>query len=301
MSEPEFPDWERRLSVLRHLILEQEHSLEPAPRDLTPSTSFLQEVCRRAGQGLPAAVSDWLQPDAAQSLLTEKIDGFRPERGDFRNWCIAVVKNDAISRLRQMNKDALGHARTGKAGDESSEEESWMGDHDPSGESLELMTEQLDRIRSHLDRCHSQQQGRIDYHAVLLVHLRWFLSEHLRKAFDPWEHAGLGNRSELVEYCLPWRTAESERRFQPGWPMIQQIWQAMAEEAREHARPCRSRSTSKFSKASVPRRAVLPRTCGITGRSAAGTGRAEQIGTPAWDSSLGLWFTDRNAGGGQAK
>ena len=52
-----------------------------------------------------------------------------------------------------------------------------MGDHDPSGESLELMTEQLDRIRSHLDRCHSQQQGRIDYHAVLLVHLRWFLSE----------------------------------------------------------------------------------------------------------------------------
>ena len=237
MSEPEFPDWERRLSVLRRLILEQEHSLKPAPRDLTPSTSFLQEVCRRGGQGLPAAVSDWLQPDAAQSLLTEKIDGFRPERGDFRNWCIAVVKNDAISRLRQMNKDALGHARTGKAGDESSEEESWMGDHDPSGESLELMTEQLDRMRSHLDRCHSQQQGRIDYHAVLLVHLRWFLSERLRKALDPWEHAGLGNRSELVEYCLPWRAAESERRFQPGWPMIQQIWQAMAEEAREHARP----------------------------------------------------------------
>jgi hypothetical protein len=97
---------------------------------------------------LPAAVSDWLQPDAAQSLLTEKIDGFRPERGDFRNWCIAVVKNDAISRLRQMNKDALGHARTGKAGDECSEEESWMGDHDPSVESSELMTEQLDRIRS---------------------------------------------------------------------------------------------------------------------------------------------------------
>ena len=301
MSEPEFPDWERRLSVLRHLILEQEHSLEPAPRDLTPSTSFLQEVCRRAGQGLPAAVSDWLQPDAAQSLLTEKIDGFRPERGDFRNWCIAVVKNDAISRLRQMNKDALGHARTGKAGDESSEEESWMGDHDPSGESLELMTEQLDRIRSHLDRCHSQQQGRIDYHAVLLVHLRWFLSERLRKAFDPWEHAGLGNRSELVEYCLPWRAAESERRFQPGWPMIQQIWQAMAEEAREHARPLSFEKYQQILESLCPEAGRLTPDLWYHWTKRARDRAREQIGTPAWDSSLGLWFTDRNAGGGQAK
>ena len=109
MSEPEFPDWERRLSVLRRLILEQEHSLEPAPRDLTPSTSFLQEVCRRAGQGLPAAVSDWLQPDAAQSLLTEKIDGFRPERGDFRNWCIAVVRE---RRDLAAATDEQGRSRT---------------------------------------------------------------------------------------------------------------------------------------------------------------------------------------------
>ena len=115
-------------------------------------------------------------------------------------------------------------------------------------------------------------------------------SASLRKAFDPWEHAGLGKRSDLVEYCIPWRAAESERRFQPGWPMIQQIWQAMAEEAREHVRPL---SFEKYQQ-------ILESLCPETGRltpdlwyhwtKRAGTGRASRSaprpGIQAWVCGL---------------
>ncbi len=85
------------------------------------------------------------------------------------------------------------------------------------------MTEQLDRIRSHLDRCILRQHGSIDYHAVLLIHLRWFLSERLRKAFEPWERAGLGERADVVEYCLPWQAYKNDAGCQATAAMREKL------------------------------------------------------------------------------
>jgi len=229
MSKSGAPDLTENLTRLHTLI----------GRELAPEISgcperaivlkFLAEVSRiaratlasRYGNDLEATVNEWLAPDSIESLLAEKVTKYNPAEGGFRGWCVKVVRNNALDKVRHLNRDALGHTSTGifletkdaRAGVTQGEEK---------------LSEIVERVRGLCDLVAKQPKGKIDYFSVLLVQIRWVVAERIRKGLSEWELEGLGKPSEIVEFLLPWTEEESQRRFREGWPRIAEIWEAMA-------------------------------------------------------------------------
>ncbi len=237
MTRSGAPDLTENLTRL-HTLIGREFAPEiPGCPDRASVSKFLAGVsgsarsllAKKYGHDLEATVNDWLAPDAIESVLAERITKYNPEKGKLLPWCATVVCNRAGDEMRHLERDALGHASAGKGTDKEHDTLDEMKDTragvTPGEEELSLIVEQVRRL---CDQVADQPKGKIDYFAVLLVQIRWVVSERIRKGLSEWELEGLGKRSEIVEFLLPWTEAESQRRFREGWPRIAEIWEAMA-------------------------------------------------------------------------
>ena len=237
MSKSGAPDLTENLARL-HTFIGRELAPEiPGCPERAIVLKFLAEVSRNAraklakkyGNDPEATVNDWLAPDAIESVLAEKITKYNPAKHEFRPWCVTVVHNHVVDEVRHLKRDALGHTSTGKGRDEEHdflhETKDTHAEMTRGEEGLSLIMEQ---VRGLCDLVANQPKSKIDDCEVLLVQIRWVVSERIRKGQSQWELEGLGKRSEIVEFLLPWTEEESQRRFQEGWPRIAEIWEAMA-------------------------------------------------------------------------
>jgi len=229
MSKSGAPDLTENLTRLHAFIGRELAPENPGCPERAIVSKFLADVSRIAraklaskrGYDLAATVADWLAPDAIESVLAEKVTKYNPAERGFRGWCVTVVHKYATDKVRHLNRDALGHTSTGFL----LEKKETRAGVTPGEEGLSLI---MERVRGLCDRVADQPRGTIDYFAVFLVQLRWVVAERIRKGLSEWELEGLGKRSEIVEFLLPWTGEESQRRFREGWPRIAEIWKAMA-------------------------------------------------------------------------
>jgi hypothetical protein len=286
-------DWTEGLALLHRFIAIEKGWESPIPPDHELVTAFLEDLSRKAGHRTPASLGDWLQPAAIESLLVQKIANFDPRRGRFAAWCYVVVRNDAISKLRRLDKDALGHASTGQSGEKTADRLEFLESPERGALVEERFNEEINRIRGTLDGLATIPGREIDYFAVFLVQLRWTISERLRKSLADWDLAVLGQRSELVEYCLPWNENESQRRFKQDWPAIGGIWKAMGVAMDRSDRPFSFDQFQKLLEASCDQAGNLTADLWHHWTKRAKVEARKHVPPEDWDRSFGRWFPDR--------
>jgi hypothetical protein len=233
MATSDVPDWSANLARLRNLIATARSAGnhgEPAEAQVR---RFLDRLSRSVGRHFPPAIQDRLQPEAIESVLLEKLPSFREAEGQFEAWCWVVLCNYARD-LRRRSRDALDDPRTIRVeqGAEFESASARESDWDAAGSALDVLLADLRSVRRALDEVASRSSPaqRVDYHAVLLVKLRWVLFERLRRCFPVPDLATFGTKtwSGLIEVCLPWHAGESDRRFKPGWPSLEEIWREVS-------------------------------------------------------------------------
>ena len=291
------PDWGENFDRLRSLIADATGA-EAADGEVIQS--FLVGLSRRVGRTFPPAIRDDLSPDAITSLLVERVNQFRLDRGHFRTWCYTVLTNHAISLHRRLGRDALGRASTVQEGLEvESDARMSIGvvDHLEADERLEM---EFGRIRQVLDQVAWEPEGteRVDYYAVFVVHLRLALEARLRKLGieDPESFAC---PSRFIEFCLPWRESERHRRFESGLPPLGPLWAALGDAID------RSGATFSFDQFHAVLATLDAEGAGrlTADRWNQWTKRARdkvrsKAGPESWDRTFAHWFPDRSRGVG---
>ncbi len=192
--------------------------------------AFLGELSGRVARRFSPTIREELSEDAIHSLLVERIDQYRPEGGSFASWCYAVVRNHGASLQRRLSRDALGRMAASRAvSDDGPDRLMVQPANDPS-DTVPDLGEEFGRIRQTLDRIawESEGVGRVDYYAVLLLHLRMALAAQVERCARKDGEFPLPGRSKFLEFCLPWRQDEAGRRFRPEEPTLERIWTELA-------------------------------------------------------------------------
>lgn len=236
-AEPGFmdkPDWTANLERLRALIVEARG--DRSEDDKASVRAFLVELSRRVGRSFSPAIRDELEPDAILSLLAEKVNRFRSDGGAFVPWCHVVVQNHASTLRRTLQRDGLGRTKTGSSG--SSREidllqektTQFLGNDGSLNEELESIGERFQVLRLALNDVTWEPEGsrRVDYYAVLLLHLRMILAARLQRYTNDGNVLPMFCWSKFIEFCLPWRGGEGQRYFRPGEPSLADVWTGLA-------------------------------------------------------------------------
>jgi hypothetical protein len=258
---------------------------------------FLERLCRKLQDLVPPSFRDHLQPEAIESILVEKISGFREKEGRFDSWCKVVLKNHFVDLARRSH-DALDHPGTIRVEQEAGFESTWVEkSHRHSPEAfLDLLHSELQSIRQMLDDLSADVTAaqRVDYHAVLLVQLRWVLFERLHRCFPDRERLALemNTFSSLIEVCLPWHGSECDRRFRPGWPTLGAIWQGVSQEIERSDSFTFDMFQSLLESLSRETRGLTPDLWRHWVKRAKESAR-RRIGWCEWDRVFGHWLLDR--------
>lgn len=222
-------EWAEKLERLGILVAGVRGIEGTADQDVI--RAFLCELSERVARQFSPTIREELSADTIYSLVAERIDRFRPDGGSFAAWCYAVIRNHAAGLRRRLSRDALGHLVTSRAGsDDGSDRLTILAANDP-GDSVPDLAEEFGQIRRTLDRIawDPEGAGRVDYYAVLLLHLRMALAAQVDRCSRNDGEIPLPGRSKLLEWCLPWREDEKRRRFRPEEPSLKWIWTKLAD------------------------------------------------------------------------
>jgi hypothetical protein len=251
-------------------------------------------ACRVAGRFASHIRQDLVKE--AESIVWERFHLFDPNRGTFETWCYAVLCNKVRDRIKCKRESKGVHPATG---DELLE---------PAAPNDELasrrLSEELNELRGALDAIDPGLDAgvRVHWYAVLLLQLRLVIAHKLQRV--DWGAQEPADVSGLAEYLLPWRLHEADFRIEPGWPTLQQIWDAFGQ---------RFLAIGDGAAPSVDARVLLDVVCQLLGDPAAATpdrwhqrvkrakeNARREAGTEQWNRLFRTLLPDRagSEGGG---